>query len=80
MTLDPLVLKVLKEQLALVLALTSPEIREAAALVAFYTAMIDAALDDPMDDEEEQEAMLAFLRHEQDVALSTYMSLVNEQM
>lgn len=80
MSLHPEVLKELKHQLVLVLALTSSEIQDAAGRVAYFSAMIDAADDDPFEDEEDQAEILAILHNELNTALSDYMSLVNDAM
>ena len=80
MSIHPEVLKELKHQLILVLSLTSSEIQDAAGRVAYFSAMIDAAVDDPFEDEEEQAAILALLHNELNTALFNYMSLVNDAL
>lgn len=77
------VMKVFNDQKALVLALDDPAITELAKEIAFYSAMIDAALSDPDDDpefQEFQEEFLQIFKTRQTELVETYQSLVNEQL
>lgn len=48
--------------------------------IAFYNAMIDAAKDDPMDDAEDQAALLEYLRRCLKEHVETYQQLVNAKL
>jgi hypothetical protein len=80
MALDPYVFQTLEEQKALVLALDDSAVTESAKSVAFYSAMLDAAPEDPLDDPKEMEEMLTYLKKCLAEELDTYMSLVNDLM
>lgn len=80
MAVDEYTYKVLEEQRALVLALNDIPIVETAKDIAFYSAMLDAALDDPFDDEEEQEEILAYFKKNLQELIETYQQLVNDKL
>lgn len=80
MALSPLVYKTLEEQLELCMEIDDADITEAAKKIAFYTAMIDAALDDPFDDEEDQAEILKYLKKDLQQLTETYQELVNNYL
>lgn len=80
MYVDTYVYEVLQEQHDLVMALDDAPIIEAAKEIAFYSAMIDAALDDPMDDAKEQDEMLSYLKKLHTEHVEQYQQLVNERL
>lgn len=80
MAVDSYTYKVLEEQRALVLALNDIPIVETAKDIAFYSAMLDAALDDPFDGEEEQEEILAYFKKNLKELIETYQQLVNDKL
>lgn len=71
---------IVEEQEALCIALTDPEITEAAKHIAFYAAMIEAAKADPMDTEGEQTDALAHFHHNLTHWVERYQTLVNEAL
>lgn len=80
MPLPPHLENVMNSQLALVLNIVDPEVTDAAKRLAYYVAMLDAALDDPMDDSAEQAEVIEFLKTKLDEWTSTYQDLVNKNM
>lgn len=71
---------IVEEQHAKVRALAVQEITEVAEDIAYYSAMIDAAEDDPLNDREEHYAMLAYLKKEHKDLVEHYQSLVNSYL
>jgi hypothetical protein len=80
MPILPSVMRVLEEQQELVLNLDDDVITETAKKIAFYSAMLNAAIVDPADDPEEQEEFLAFFKTKLTELIELYQSLVNEKM
>ena len=54
-----------------------PEIAEMALDIAYYYAMLDAANDDPLDDEDEHTALTAYLLGRLKELIERYQSTVN---
>lgn len=71
---------VVEEQESIVLALENPKIDEAAKHVAYYHAMLDACLSEPLDDPEDQNAMLAYIRDNLAEHTDVYQQLVNDML
>lgn len=69
-----------EEQRELVNSLVTTEINEVALDIAFYYAMHDAAIDDPLDDEEEQTALIAYFLGRLKELVERYQSLVNDTL
>ena len=69
---------VVEQQEAIVTDLTDPRVDHAARFIAFYAAMIDAAKDDPMDTEEEQNDALAYFNDKLTHWVEHYQKLINE--
>ena len=63
-----------------VLALDSPEIIHEAKNIAFFNAMLDAALEDPLDDPDEQTMALNFFKKNIQDHVEKYQELVNEAL
>lgn len=63
-----------------VLAIEDPKVDEAAKNIAYYAAMIDAAIDDPLDDTDEQEALLAYFKQNLEEHIEHYVPLVNNHL
>ena len=80
MALEPYLIKVVNDQRDLVLALEDPDITRHAKLIAYYSAMRDAAIDDPMDDPEDQKDILALLESRLQEHIETYQDLVNNAL
>lgn len=80
MALDPNTYKVLQEQQDLVLAIDDETITELAKKIAFHMAMLDAALEDPFHDEEDQHEILDYLQKHLTEAVETYQSLINDKL
>ena len=73
-------LTIVEEQRVKVSNIESVRKTEAAEDVAYYTAMIDAASHDPLDDPDEAAAMLIFLKKRQQESVDSYQSIVNEYL
>jgi hypothetical protein len=58
----------------------SAPIVEFAMRVAYYQAMIDAALADPLDDADEHQAVLELLTARRDEYTETFQALVNDEL
>lgn len=80
MAITSYVMDVFKQQEATVVALDIPEITTLAKRIAFYDAMIDAAVCDPMDDEADQHQMLMYLKTHHYELVQQYQQLVNDQL
>lgn len=80
MTVPQHLLDIIEDQRKLVLELDDPKITHLAERIAYYSAMLDAAEADPMDEPELQEAMLAHFKDVLTKHIEEYQSLVNEQL
>ena len=78
MTVSTFVYEVIEEQLNIVVALTDPRVIETAMKLSFYMAMVDAANDDPMDEESDQQEMLVFFNNHIKELTNTYQQIVND--
>lgn len=72
--------QIIQEQQDLVLAIEDPDVIKNAKLIAYYTAMLNAALNSPLDDPHDQESVELFLHAQIVVALEIYQSLINEHL
>lgn len=77
MAINKFVYEVLETQRQKVLDIQSNEITILAKDIAFYSAMIDAAIDDPLTPEADQDEMLAFLKDELNKLVNVYQIKVN---
>lgn len=80
MSPDKFLLKIIEGELKKVVALDDPRITHHALRIAFYSAMHDAALDDPMEDAEDQTSMLEYFTSKITEHVETYQKLVNDAM
>ena len=80
MALSQFTYQVFQDQLETVVALEDAAVTEAAKKIAFYVAMLDAAIDDPFDDEEEQREILEYIQTHLTELTETYQSLVNNHL
>lgn len=80
MPLPPNLENTIDQQLVLVLNIDSPEVIDSAKRLAYYVAMLDAALDDPQEDDAEQEEVVGYLKDKLDHWVSEYQNLVNQAM
>lgn len=71
-------IEVIEDQHTLVTSLATPEIISVAHDLAFYYAMLDAAQDDPLDDEEEQTELVHYLMTQLKELVERYQTLVND--
>lgn len=71
------VYKTINEQRDICISLTDPDLINAALELSFYTAMLDAARDDPMDNAAEQEELIEFFADQIQVLTGKYQELVN---
>lgn len=61
-------------------ALEIPEIVDLAQDIAYYTAMIDAAEDDPIEDLQTHEAIMRYFKKQREASMDRYMSLINDNL
>lgn len=80
MAIPQFVYNILEEQMTLVMNIDDPIIIEETKKIAFYAAMLDAALEDPMDDADDHAEMLEFLKKNITEHVETYQSLVNDKL
>lgn len=80
MAIAPSVLKIVKDYEQTCIAIDDPQINLAAKFVAYYSAMINAAEDDPMEDAAEQAEMLEHLNHELKHHVEIYQQMINEKV
>lgn len=80
MTIPAIVLKTIKDYEQVCIAIDDPQINLAAKFVAYYSAMIDAAEDDPMEDVDEQAAILDYLKAEHKKHTENYQQLTNDKL
>lgn len=80
MALADYLLNTINQYEAQVLAIDNEEVTQLAKKIAYYSAMIDAALDDPLDDDALQEETLAYLRKVHTEHVESYQILVNEHV
>lgn len=80
MAIHPIVLEELEKQYDLVVALETPQIIAAAKSIAFYCAMLDAQIDDPMDAPESNEEIRTFFLSKHDDYVAEYQNLVNAEL
>lgn len=78
MTISTFVLDTIDRERDKCVALTDPMVIDAAMRLSFYVAMLDAAKDDPMDDEEDQRDMLLVLENRIAELTEKYQHLVNQ--
>ena len=80
MALSQFTYQVFNAQLETVVALEDVAITEAAKKIAFYVAMLDAAIDDPFDNDEDQNEMIEYIQTHLTELTETYQSLVNDKL
>lgn len=80
MALNEEIYQTLEEQRIIVLSFNDVPILEAAKQIAFYSAMIDAAIDDPMDIAEDQEEIIDYLGENLQEHVENYQRLINAKM
>lgn len=73
-------IEIIDQQFDICMSFDDSEILEEAKAIAFYSAMIDAALDDPLDNAEEQSEMLDYLKKTMQDHIETYQQLVNAKL
>lgn len=78
MSVSKVTYDVIEEQFNRVVALTDPKVIEAAMKLSFYVAMVDAAKDDPMDEEDEQQELLTFFENKVKELTEEYQEIVND--
>lgn len=71
---------VIESQLEIVMALEDQEVTETAKELSYYVAMLDAAEDDPMEDQDRQDVIVAVLKHRIQELTEQYQQLVNERI
>jgi hypothetical protein len=74
------VLNVIADQLQQVLRIDDPRVIREAKNIAFYSAIIDAAEDDPIEDAEDHADYLEFFNEHLTAHVEEYQKLVNELM
>ncbi len=70
-------LKIVKDYEQTCIAINDPQINLAAKFVAYYSAMINASEEDPMEDDVEQAEMLEYLTGEHVKHVENYQRLIN---
>ena len=60
--------------------LNTPEITQTALKTAYYSAMLDACINDPMDDEKDQEEYLTMLKARLLEHTEAFQTLVNAKL
>lgn len=80
MTLPDAVWTAIKDYEETVLRIEDYAVTELAKKIAYYAAMINAAHDDPFEDDAEQDEILSFLTATQTQLVETYQNLVNEHV
>lgn len=63
---------------AVVVALKDPTVIETAMRLSYYTAMVDAATHDPLDEPDEQEQMLTIFQAKIQEETEKFQELVND--
>jgi len=64
----------------IVLAMDDPTIIRTALKMAYYTAMLDAALFDPLDDSGDQQDLCDWFQNEINIATDAFQSFVNDKL
>lgn len=77
MPIAQFVYDVVKQQEELVMTYESPEILEHAKKIAFYSAMLDAAIDDPLDAPDDQEEILEYFNNLLTELIESYQKLIH---
>jgi hypothetical protein len=80
MAIAEFVLDMLDKQEALVLRIEDPQVTLLAKKIAFYSAMIDAAVSEPDEDDIDQREFLELFRQRHTELVETYQALVNDHM
>ena len=65
---------------ARVVAMDDPEIIKTALKLAYYSAMLDAAMTDPMDDPEDQQELLAQVLDRMQENTAKFQQLVDDKL
>lgn len=79
MSVSKVTYDVIEEQLNKVVMLPySRVLQETAMKLSFYVAMVDAAKDDPMDEEDEQQELLTFFENKIKELTEEYQEIVND--
>jgi len=79
MSIDNLV-TITEEYLEMVIARTDDELDDVARRIAYYYAMKQAALDDPLDDDSDHAAMVNYFDDNLTELTEKYMDLVNARV
>lgn len=69
-----------KQYEAIVVALEDPMIIKTAMRLAYYSAILDAALDDPLDSQDDHDHLVAWFRQEIHFATENFQRLVNDRL
>ena len=77
MQVSKVVYDTIEEQLNIVVALTDPKVIETAMKLSFYVAMVDAAKDDPFEQEDEEQELLTFFEDKIQELTEEYQMIVN---
>lgn len=77
MAIAPSVLKIVKNYEQTCVAIDDPKVNLASKHIAYYSAMINAAEDDPFEDIDEQAEMLEYLNYELKQHVEIYQNLIN---
>lgn len=78
MAIERFVMKTIEDGRTQVLAIDDPAVILEAKNIAFYSAMIDAGEDDPVEDEDAHLEIINYLRFELKSHVETYQELTNE--
>ena len=78
--ISALTYSIMDEYEELVVAIDDPEIVKTALRIAYYSAMLDAALNDRMDHPEDQQEICAHIRGQIEEDTWKFQQLVNDKL